>query len=159
MMPVDVVLFEVHGRRFALPVAAVREVFPLASVTQIPTAPPAVRGLAALHGQVLPLLDLGAWLQPGGSGAAAANRGSEEAIAFEAALPGETSSVRAALAVDRVLHLGTVEAPAARSPGTPAIVAGTVAEAGGPALLVDPSAVLGAAQQAVQAAAREAFSP
>jgi purine-binding chemotaxis protein CheW len=56
--PLDVLLFEVAGRRFALPLADVREVVRAASPLPLPSSPPAVEGAVNLRGTVLPVVDL-----------------------------------------------------------------------------------------------------
>src|SRR5262249_2033594 len=108
-MSLDVVFFELRGRRCALPVAQVREVVPMPNITPVPLAPSVVRGIAPVHGQVLPVLDLGGpvslgseprWESPVFRGNA------EKLLIVEGTLRGENAPVRAALAVDRVMRLG-----------------------------------------------------
>jgi hypothetical protein len=63
----SVLFFEVRGTRCALPVSVVREVLAAPHVTPVPRAPAPLRGLVPVHGQVLPLLDVGPALQLGAS--------------------------------------------------------------------------------------------
>ena len=51
-----VLICRVGDERVALPVSAVRQVVASASVTRIPGAPPAVRGLANVHGTLVTAL-------------------------------------------------------------------------------------------------------
>lgn len=51
-------LVSASGRRFALPVGAVREVIPARSCTRIPGAPVAVCGLLNLRGRIVTVVDL-----------------------------------------------------------------------------------------------------
>ena len=66
-MSFDVLYFEVRGRRCALPMSEVREVLATPPITPVPSAPAALRGLVPVHGQVLPLVDVGPQLGPRGS--------------------------------------------------------------------------------------------
>jgi purine-binding chemotaxis protein CheW len=152
---IDVVFFELRGRRCALPVSAVSEVAAMPALTPVPHAPPAVRGVAPLHGQVLPVVDLGVWLGPDGRGEPLAYRpGSDKVLLIEAAL-GEGTPVRAALLVERVMRLGTIDETRGRPPPPgPAFVSATVLDAEGPALLIDAGRAVEHVRQAVSAAVR-----
>jgi purine-binding chemotaxis protein CheW len=148
---VDVLFCEIRGRRCALPAAAVREVVPTPNVTPVPLAPPALRGLAPLRGQVLPLVDLGVWLAPGADPLAAARAESDKIIILESTLPSDNVSVRAALAVDRVTWLGNVDEQHARPPLVNApFVTATVLDVGGPALLIDPARALETVRESIR---------
>src|SRR4051794_20972094 len=130
-MIVDVVFFELRGRRCALPVAAVSEVVAMDSMTPVPLAPPSIRGIAPLHGHVVPVVDLGVWLSPSPEASAAAplyRPGSDKVLLLEAPFgPEGAPPVRAALAVDRVMRLGTIDDSHARPPPAgPAFVSATV---------------------------------
>jgi len=57
----DVVFFHLRGLRCALPASVVREMLPMPGLTPVPLAPPVMRGIAPVHGQVLPVLDLGVY--------------------------------------------------------------------------------------------------
>jgi chemotaxis signal transduction protein len=158
-MALDVVFFEVRGRRCALPVSAVSEVLAMPAVTPVPHAPPAVRGIAPLRGQVLPVIDLGFWLAPStdewGEGTFFApggyRSGAEKVLLVEAAL-GEGTPARAALAVDRVMRLGTIDETHGRPPPPgPSFVTGTVLDVEGPALLIDAARAVEKVREAVRA--------
>jgi chemotaxis signal transduction protein len=156
-MSLDVVFFELRGRRCAVAVSAVREVMPMPSVTPVPLAPPAVRGVAPVHGQVLPVLDLGAHVTTGGDGRSEAplyRTTSEKLLVVEGELAG-SGSCTAALAVDRVLRLGTIDEGHARQPPAgPPFVSATVLDVEGPALLIDVDQALGHLRAVVAAGAR-----
>ncbi len=144
----DVVFFELRGRRCALPVGVVREVMAGANVTPVPLAPMAVRGVAALHGQMTPVLDLGVYLSPAGQ-PAGHGHGHGKLLLVEASIGGEP--VRAALAVERVMRLGTVDDSAARRPPPgPPFVTATVLDSDGPALLLDVDRALTQIQDALR---------
>lgn len=144
--------FELRGRRCALPVSAIREVLAAPSVTPVPLAPPAVRGIAPLHGHVVPIVDLGVWLSGAGE---PVYRPSDKLLLIEASLPGERAPVRAALAVDRVLRLGTFDEQHSRAaPSGPPFVSATVMDMDGPALLIEPSDAITHVHEALRAVAR-----
>jgi chemotaxis signal transduction protein len=158
-MIIDVMFFELRGRRCALPVTAVSEVVAMASITPVPLAPPAIRGIAPLHGQVVPVVDLGVWLSPSPEASAAAplyRPGSDKVLLLEAPLgPEGTMPVRAALAVDRVMRLGSIDESHARPPPVgPAFVSATVLDVEGPALLIDASKAVEQVRDAIRAAVR-----
>jgi chemotaxis signal transduction protein len=141
----DVLFCEIRGRRCAIPTSAVREIVPRPNLTPVPLAPPAIRGLAPLRGQVLPLVDLGVWLGAGTDlgGAGAVRAEGDQIVVLECPLPPDGPVVRAALAVDRVTWLGAVD----DEHGRPSLVAApfvttTVLDAAGPALLIDPARAL-----------------
>jgi purine-binding chemotaxis protein CheW len=56
--PREVLLFTLHGQRYALPAPAVRELVRAARLTPLPHAPDVVEGLLNLRGELLPVLDL-----------------------------------------------------------------------------------------------------
>ena len=154
-MSLDVVFFELRGRRCAMPVSAVSEVAAMPSMTPVPLAPPVVRGIAPLNGQVLPVLDLGVWLSPGpeSRGDAPLYRpGSDKVLLIEASFGVEGMPVRAALAVERVMRLGTIDETHARPPPAgPAFVSATVLDVEGPALLIDAAKVVEEVREAIRA--------
>jgi chemotaxis signal transduction protein len=157
-MSLDVVFFELRGRRCAMPVSAVSEVAAMPSLTPVPLAPPAVRGIAPLHGQVLPVLDLGVWLSPGpeSRGEAPLYRpGSDKVLLVEAASSNDGTPVRAALAVERVMRLGTIDESHARPPPVgPAFISATVLDVEGPALLIDAAKAIEHVREAIRATVR-----
>ena len=155
-MSLDVLFFELRGRRCAIAVSAIREVVALPALTPMPLAPAAVRGVAPLHGQVLPVLDIGVWLSAAGEARPETplyRPGRDRVLVVEASLAGEAAPVRAALAVDRVTRLGTVdEAHSRPPPATPAFVSATLLDVEGPALLIDAQRLFDQVRKAVQAA-------
>jgi chemotaxis signal transduction protein len=162
-VPFDVLFFEVRGRRCALPVAVVREVMATPPVTPIPGAPPALRGVVPVHGQVLPLLDIGPQLVAAGPAEAPPPRWeADRMVLVETTLPapaaaGETAPgeggnnrqpVRAAFVAGRVTRLGSVDPGHSRPPPTgPGFISATVLDVEGPALLLDAGAALLALRQ------------
>ncbi|BAS28787.1 chemotaxis protein CheW [Limnochorda pilosa] len=54
----QVVIFQLGGDRFAVGVTDVREVLRTPPLTRLPGAPPYVRGVANLRGEVVPVVDL-----------------------------------------------------------------------------------------------------
>jgi chemotaxis signal transduction protein len=159
-MLIDVMFFELRGRRCALPVSAVSEVVAMASMTPVPLAPPAIRGIAPLHGQVVPVVDLGVWLSPSPEASAAAplyRPGSDKVLLVEANVGAAEGAppVRAALAVDRVMRLGTIDQSHARPPPSgPAFVSATVLDVEGPALLIDAARAVEQVRDAIHAAVK-----
>jgi purine-binding chemotaxis protein CheW len=108
----EVLLFDVGGQRFAVPLGAVREVFNLGPLTPVPTAPGAVAGVTNLRGQVVPVLDLALLLEVG----LHRLRLGDPAVLVEA------DGVRAALLVERVVGIrrrpGAGAAPLPEQPAT-----------------------------------------
>ena len=162
-MSFDVLFFEVRGRRCALPVTVVREVLAAPAITPLPMSPPTLRGLVPVHGQVLPLIDIGPHL----SGAPADQGGGQplrwdgdRIIVIESPLPpggrgepGEREPVRAALVVHRVTRLGTLDEGHSRPPPVgPGFVSATVLDVEGPALLIDAGGAMLALRQSLQQA-------
>lgn len=69
------VVFRLERDRYALPLAAIREVVVApAEYTRVPRAPPSLRGVMNLRGRVVPVVDLGALLGVHASGHAPATR-------------------------------------------------------------------------------------
>ena len=156
-MSFDVLFFEVRGRRCALPVNVVREVLAAPAITPLPLAPPTLRGLVPVHGQVLPLIDIGPHL----SGAAADQGGvlplrwdGDRIIVIESSLPdarNDRTLVRAALVVHRVTRLGTLDEGHSRPPPAgPGFVSATVLDVEGPALLIDAAGAMQALRQSLR---------
>jgi purine-binding chemotaxis protein CheW len=54
----DVVVFEVHGRQYALPAGQVRELVRAVALVPLPGAPAVVEGMFNLRGKVVPVLDV-----------------------------------------------------------------------------------------------------
>jgi purine-binding chemotaxis protein CheW len=55
---VQLLTFDLSGRRFALPASAVREVTRAVAITALPKAPPIVEGVINVRGTVVPMLDI-----------------------------------------------------------------------------------------------------
>lgn len=91
-------LVSVGGERYALPLRDVAEVARIGPLTPVPGAPHAVLGVHNLRGQVIPVVDLGSVL-----GVRAGEELRSVVIVDDAGDP-------AALAVDVVLDVGTVDA-------------------------------------------------
>jgi chemotaxis signal transduction protein len=156
-----VLFFEIRGTRCALPVAVVREVLAAPHVTPVPGAPAPLRGLVPVHGQVLPLLDVGPALTQGDPtaslmAAAALRPYGDQIVVVESELPPDLDAddgastgpvtrppVRAALVASRVMRLGRIEdGHSWRPPPGPGFVRATVLDAEGPALLLDAGLAL-----------------
>jgi purine-binding chemotaxis protein CheW len=54
----EVVVFEIGGRRYGLPAADVREIVRAAALTPLPRAPAVVEGILNLRGRIVPVLDI-----------------------------------------------------------------------------------------------------
>jgi purine-binding chemotaxis protein CheW len=54
----QLVVFDLEGQRYALPVSAVDRVLPMVSVSSLPHAPTVALGVINLYAQILPVLDL-----------------------------------------------------------------------------------------------------
>ncbi len=142
----DVVFFHLRGLRCALPASVVREMLPMPGLTPVPLAPPVMRGIAPVRGQILPVLDLGVYFPQAGE---AHGDGmpdpmtAERLILIETAPDANTPAISAALAVERQVRVGQVDEQHSRPPPPrPTFLAATVLDAEGPALLIN-------AQQAI----------
>jgi chemotaxis signal transduction protein len=106
-----------------------------------------------MNGQILPVLDLGVCFHPGGDevGDNTAYRSSRDKLLL-VELPSDASreTVRAALAVDRVMNVGTVDEQHSRlPPPRPSFLSATVLDANGPALLLDLSRTIDYVKSAI----------
>lgn len=55
---VQLLTFDLSGRRFALPASAVREVVRAVAIAPLPKAPPIVEGVINVRGTLVPMLDI-----------------------------------------------------------------------------------------------------
>ena len=55
----EILTFAAAGEQYALEILEVREIVELRSLTRVPSAPKAVRGVVSLRGRAVPVLDLG----------------------------------------------------------------------------------------------------
>lgn len=53
----ELLVFEISGFHFSLPLSAVEEVVPASSVTQVPSSPPFLLGLSAVRGKIMGVID------------------------------------------------------------------------------------------------------
>jgi chemotaxis signal transduction protein len=53
----ELLIFEVGGQNFSVPLAVVEEVVPSSQITRIPNSPPFLLGLAAVRGKVMVVID------------------------------------------------------------------------------------------------------
>ena len=133
-----VVLFDVAGRRVALPTAAVQSVVELDAISPVPRAPGFVLGLAALRSSTLTAIDTAAaiGLAPGGMPQA----GARMAIV-------DHDGHRYALAIDGIDDVAEVLAPPTPLAGEAGggwqrVACGLIETSRGPAVLLDLAAVL-----------------
>jgi chemotaxis signal transduction protein len=139
--PLDVVFFELRGLRCALPLGVVRKVMPMKGVTPVPLAPTVIRGIAPMQGYILPVLDLAVCFQTAGDEPPEGSRyrfPKDKLLLVETAPEAGHEIVRAAIAVERVVNIGTVDEQYSRlPPPRPSFLSATVLDANGPALLLD----------------------
>ncbi len=102
----QVLSFEVGSQTYCVPVSAVREIRGVTPPTPLPDAPPFVRGVINLRGQVMPVIDLSQRLGKG-----AAQDGPRQVIIVV-----ENQTDVAGLLVDAVCDSFTVEADAINPP-------------------------------------------
>lgn len=106
-------LARVGDERYAFPVEMVREVARALEVTPVPGAPPAVRGVHNLRGEVIPIVELATLLGLGGGEA-------------QSVVVAEHAGRRAGLTVDELLDVTELpaELEAAEAPLAGAALAG-----------------------------------
>lgn len=134
-----VLVFHIGADRYALPLAAVARVLPVAGLTQVPQAPACVAGLLDLHGVPVPVIDLStlAGMPP------AQIRFDTRIILVDYAVAGRTETL--GLQAESVAGVESVDAAALRASGIDgAPFLGRVsAGAGGLLQLVDIDRLLG----------------
>ncbi|MHC5541301.1 chemotaxis protein CheW, partial [Singulisphaera rosea] len=54
----EILIFEVEGRLFGLPVANIRELVRVVTIVPLPSMPPIVEGIVNLRGEIVPVLDI-----------------------------------------------------------------------------------------------------
>jgi purine-binding chemotaxis protein CheW len=128
----DAVAFAVTGRRWALPLAAVERVVAMVAVSPLAGAPAAIRGAIDVHGEIVPVLDLGLRL---GDPPHPLNAGARLVLA-------RTPRRAVALPVDEALG---VVAPALEAASGP--LAGVATAAGGLLAVYDLDAFLSAGEE------------
>ncbi|HEU4993983.1 MAG TPA: chemotaxis protein CheW [Gemmatimonadaceae bacterium] len=102
----ETLLFRVGNVVYGCDVKLVRQVVRFRPPTRIPGAPPFVRGLLNVRGNVLTVLDVGMRLEP-----------DRPPIETGSVIIAQVGDRRAGLAVDEVLHVGSVpEDPSDESP-------------------------------------------
>jgi purine-binding chemotaxis protein CheW len=96
----------ISGEELGLPIERVREIVEQRPVTQVPSMPPAIRGVANVRGRVVPVVDLAIAF-----GLPASDRGRWSCMALvEMVLDGEPLTLALeADAIGRVLELGDAE--------------------------------------------------
>lgn len=110
------VLFRAAGRRFALPLAEVREVvLPPRSFVRVPRAPALLRGVMNLRGRVVTVVDFARLVE-------LADDGADPAAARVLLLEGPVRDL--GLLVAGVTGIGPIEAPEPAPPGARPEVAG-----------------------------------
>ena len=97
----NVVVFTVTAVRYAIELRWVREVVSLGFVTHVPSAPPALGGVCNLHGDILPVLDVGVLLD--GPRGLPPRQG-------DGALVIEAEGLLCALRVDQIDHVASLHA-------------------------------------------------
>jgi purine-binding chemotaxis protein CheW len=128
----------IAGERFAIELRWVREIFTLGHVTPIPSAPQVIAGATNFRGTIVPVLHGAALLGAVGR-RLSAGKGPR---AGDSVLLLEVDDLRAAIAVDRIDEVTTLEAS---GPDDGLLVD----RAGRDVVLLDPPVLLGAARRAV----------
>ena len=113
---------------YALELRWVREIFTLGNMTTVPTAPPVIAGVVNFKGAIVPVLHAGRLLgQPG----------KRSPLAGDALVLIDVEGTRAALAVDRIDAVTTLQ----QAPG-----GGLIDTDGSPVALVDPPSLIAVAR-------------
>ena len=127
-------VFQAGGEFYALSMESVREVERLGRVTPVPGAPPFMRGLVNLRGEILPLIDLAALIgkKPG-----------QSAQRLIVARAGAADPV-VALLVEELNGLAPLEESQVEPPPQPGPLRGSLEHRGRRVLWLEPAAVFGA---------------
>jgi len=127
-------VFQAGGEWYALSMESVREVERVGRVTPVPGAPPFVRGLVNLRGEILPLLDM------------AALTGRKEARPASRLIVAQASAADplVALLVEELNGLAPFEEARVEPPPQPGPVRGSLEHRGRRVWWLDPVAVFGA---------------
>jgi purine-binding chemotaxis protein CheW len=56
--PLEVLVFEIAGRRYGVPAADVREIVAVVTIVPLPRAPAVIEGIINLRGRIVPVLDI-----------------------------------------------------------------------------------------------------
>lgn len=96
---VDVLAFVAAGRRLAVELHTVEEVFSLGHLTEVPLAPDCVRGTTNLRGQLVVLVDLGSLLE---------NQPKDRVLPGDSAVLIKRGHLRAGLLLERVIDVLSV---------------------------------------------------
>ena len=144
-----VLVFHIGRERYALPLAAIGRVLPVARLTALPGAPHFVPGLLDLHGEAVPVIDLS---KLAGS--------PPDAVRYDTRLllvdvPAAGRMRRLALKAERVSGVASIDGPLAEAGVAAApwlgALAHTAAEAATPGMLqlLDPARLLAPATEAL----------
>ncbi len=82
----ELLAFRLHGERYAVPIASVREIVKPPVVTELPRVRREVLGVISLRGEALPVFSLAELLRlppPGGDGSEGGARGAERIVVLE----------------------------------------------------------------------------
>lgn len=104
----EVLVFEVAGQRYGIPIADVRELVRAVAITPLPDAPSVIEGVVNVRGRVLPVLDIRArfGMPP---------KPLDPSDHFIVASTGARGVI---LRVDRATHLALVDEAAVQAPDT-----------------------------------------
>ena len=157
-MPIELIVFQLDEWRFALPVAAVREILHAVRVVPLPGAPPLVLGVIDVRGTIVPVLDMRVRF-------GLVHRPAQVSDHFVLATSGTR---KVALCVDRALDLwsvdeGQIARAAELAPGA-SLVRGVLQDAAGLVVVHELDRFLSASEEvalgkALEAAAREGGAP
>ena len=138
----EVLVFEVGGQRYGLPIVDVRELVRAVTITPLPNAPACIEGVVNVRGRVLPVLDVRARFR-------LPAKSLDPSDHFIVASAGPRGVI---LRVDRATHLALVDEAAIQPPQTlgpsATYVAGVAKLEDGLVLMHDLTTFLAAAEAA-----------